>query len=140
MFNFQQGRAADAAFDAGDQEAFELAQRSIRDFEIFLAQFAETAEETALRVARANAGYDDALVKFTDTTEAEAERLAAEAERLTLLNQQGYDTSNRLRAEAGLADELSEGRFDDARLSVFNICPNTPNTCLLYTSPSPRDS
>ena len=30
-------------------------------------------------------------------------------------------------------------RVFDPATGEFNYCPNTPNTCLLYTSPSPRD-
>ena len=121
LFNFQQGRAADTAFANRDFEAFDAAQMAIRDLEIFLAQFADTSEETALRVARANDAYDNALVKFTDTVTTESDRLDA-------LNQRGYDRANELRANDYLRRALSEGRFDDASL------------CLLYTSPSPRDS
>ena len=31
-----------------------------------------------------------------------------------------------------------KGMLDEVR-AVRNYLPNTPNTCLLYTSPSPRD-
>ena len=43
--------------------------------------------------------------------------------------------------EAYENDERRE-RFDDVPFNVHfdHTGPNTPNTCLLYTSPSPRDS
>ena len=93
----------------------------MRDLEVFLAQFADTSEETALRVAKANATYDDELTKFTDVIDAEAERVAATDASVAARNQAGYDQSNALRANDYLRRALAEGRYDDASLEAFNI-------------------
>ena len=36
------------------------------------------------------------------------------------------------------ADRQKDEKYNNMRVSL-HIGPNTPNTCLLYTSPSPRD-
>ena len=38
------------------------------------------------------------------------------------------------------AEDLSDALMEAGAVSItFQETPNTPNTCLLYTSPSPRD-